>query len=473
MSITNQQRENIIIENNTAQSRLLDILENYSRQSTNLTIQEQLHGDIDLSPLRESGFGLIDTIILGKGEITNIVNIPKGITSFTCAENLLKTIDNLPSSLSSLNLSGNIIEDINVSNLNNLQTLNLSHNKLTQLENLPTNLEELLCDFNQLHQINLEGLNKLKTLNVSNNKITLIENIDTITNLIYDNNPSINFRNSEVDHIGGDDNDNEDNTNYKDALNQYFRMKNEYETKIHEKKKRIYEKEPNKKMAKQLMRKYTPECIKCKRKVGTIFTRDENIYKAICGDTQNPCNLNVELFAGFLLHFKEMFDITKEEFEETRGIIDTEKLNDMFDYVSSEDNVNLYKKTLELYTENENSYKSYIETHHNMYNNTDTVKSLHKAQDNLFSYIETSKQLIDEYKKTNNREILKTAMDLRVNEIKRELSTIRRLKYGIMEIVTHPTIKAFPVHTLYQNTVSLDKLDYSSLEQQRVISFTI
>ncbi len=139
MSITNQQRENIIIENNTAQSRLLDILENYSRQSTNLTIQEQLHGDIDLSPLRESGFGLIDTIILGKGEITNIVNIPKGITSFTCAENLLKTIDNLPSSLSSLNLSGNIIEDINVSNLNNLQTLNLSHNKLTQLENLPTN----------------------------------------------------------------------------------------------------------------------------------------------------------------------------------------------------------------------------------------------------------------------------------------------------------------------------------------------
>ena len=108
-----------------------------------------------------------------------------------------------------------------------------------------------------------------------------------------------------------------------------------------------------------------------------------------------------------------------------------------------------------------------------MYNNTDTVKSLHKAQDNLFSYIETSKQLIDEYKKTNNREFLKTAMDLRVNEIKRELSTIRRLKYGIMEIVTHPTKKSFPVHTLYQNTVSLDKLDNSSLEQQRVISFTI
>jgi hypothetical protein len=80
---------------------------------------------------------------------------------------------------------------------------------------------------------------------------------------------------------------------------------------------------------------------------------------------------------------------------------------------------------------------------------------------------------MDEYKKTNNREFLKTAMDLRVNEIQRELSTIRRMKYGIMEIITPPTKNTFPVHTLYQNTVSLDKLDYSSMEQRRVISFTV
>ena len=474
MSITNQQRENIIIENNTAQSRLLDILKNYSRQSTNLTIQEQLHGDIDLLPLRELGFGLIDTINFGKGEITNLVNIPKGITSFTCADNLLKTLDNLPSSLTYINVSGNILEDINVSNLNNLQSLNVSHNKLTQLENLPPNLEELLCDFNQLHQLNLEGLTKLKTLNISNNKITLIENLDTTTNLIYDNNPSISFRNSEIDHTEGGENDNSgDNTNYKDALNQYFRMKNEYETKIHNKKKQIYDKEPNKKIAKRLIQQYTPECIKCKRKVGTIFTKDENVYKAICGDTQNPCNLNVEIFTGFLLDFKNAFDMTKDDFEKTREIIDMEKLNDLFDYVSSEDNVNLYKKTLELYAENENTYKSYLEKYNNLYNNTDTIKSINLAQDKLFSYIEKSKQLIDEYKKTDNREFLTTAMELRTNEIKRELSTIRRLKYGIMEIITHQTKKTFPINTLYQNPVSLDDLDYSSMEQQRVISFTV
>jgi len=474
MSITDQSRETIIIEKNTAQNRLIDILENYSRESSHLTIQEQLHGDIDFSPIREMGFGLVDTITIGKGEITNIKNIPKGIVSFTCIENLLKSIDALPSSLTHINVSGNLLENIEVSGLNNLKTLNVSHNKLTQLENLPTHLEELLCDWNELSQLNLQGLTKLKTLNISNNNITLIENLDTQTLVIDENTPSITYRNSEVNQVGGDNNDgNEVNTNYKDAINLYFRMKNEYETKIHNKKKQIYDKEPNKKMAKRLIQQYTPECIKCKRKVGTIFTKDENLYKAICGDTRNPCNLNVEIFTGFLLHFKDMFDLTKDDFEKTREIIDIEKLNDLFDYVSSEDNVELYKKTLELYIENENSYKSYLEKHTELYNNPETKKALITAQEKLFTHIEKSKQLMDEYKKTNNREFLKTAMDLRVNEIKRELKTIQRLKYGIMEIVTQPTKKTFPIHTLYQNVVSLDNLDYSSMEQQRVINFTI
>lgn len=476
MSITDQNRETIITENNTAQNRLIDILENYSRESSNLTIQEQLHGDIDFSPIRELGFGLVDTITIGKGEITNIANIPKGIVSFTCIENLIKNIDNLPSSLTHINVSENLLDSIEVSGLNNLKTLNVSHNKLTQLENLPSHLEELLCDFNNLAQLNLQDLNKLKTINVSNNKITLIENLHTNTNLINENNPSITFRNSEVDQIGGDNNDddgNEVNTNYKDALNLYFRMKNNYETKIHNKKKQIYTNEPNKKIAKRLIQQYTPECIKCKRKVGTIFKRDNNLYKSICGDTRNPCNLNIELFAGLAIGFDVMFNLHKEDFTEAREIIDIEKLNDLFDYVSSEGNVDLYKKSLELYIENENIYKLYLEKHTQLYNNPETKKLLITAQDKLFTYIERSKEYIDEYKKTNNKEFLKTAMDLRVNEIKRELSTIRRLKYGIMEIVSKPTKKTFPINTLYQNIVSLDNLDYLSMEQQRVVSFTI
>ena len=322
MNIVEQQREQVIRENNTAQKQLLDILDNYSRQSATLNIQLPLHGDVNLLPLQELGFGLINNIIFSKGEITSIQNIPKSVTSITCSENLVKTLENLPSSLTHINFSDNVLDSINVSNLKNLQTLILSNNRLTSLENLPSSLTELICDHNRLQQLDLQDLVNLQKLNISNNKITLVENMHENVELIMENNPGIIFRNSDVSQIGGDDNTDQTNTNYDDALNEYFRMKNLYEKRVHDKKKAIYGREPNKKIAKRLLLQYNPDCVKCGRPVGSIFKKKEdNKYIAICGDTQNPCSLNIEIFTGSLLNSQLIFDISKEDFDDIRDIV--------------------------------------------------------------------------------------------------------------------------------------------------------
>lgn len=474
MNIIEQQRDDIIRENNTAQTRLLDILENYSRQATTLHIEESLHGNVDLSPLRELGFGLIENIHFSKGEITNIENVPKGISSLICTENLLLYLENLPSSLININVSENIIKYIDVSNLNKLQTLYISNNKLKHIENLPASLVEFVADFNQLQQLNLlENIN-LKLINVANNQITLIENLPENTKLIVDNNPSIEFRNSDVSQIGGDnDDENVNNTNYTDAINAYFSMKNDYETKIHNKKKQIYNKEPNKKLAKYIIKQYIPECIKCKRKVGSIFNKENDTYTIICGDTQNPCNLDVRIFAGTLSQFHSTFEALKEVFDETRDIVIRQKLDTLFDYVTEEDAVKLFKTQSELYMSNESLYNDYLERYNEMYNNTDTARRINEKQTNLFSMFEKNKELIDEYKKTNNREFLKAAVDLQVNEIANELQNIRILKHEIMEMFKQDTGTIFPLNTLFQSPVSISKLDYTSGEQRRVISFTV
>jgi hypothetical protein len=68
---------------------------------------------------------------------------------------------------------------------------------------------------------------------------------------------------------------------------------------------------------------------------------------------------------------------------------------------------------------------------------------------------------------------LKAAVDLQINAISNEVQNIRILKHEIMEIITQYTNETFPLNTLFQNPVSISKLDYSSGEQQRVISFTV
>ena len=92
MSITNQQREHIIIENNTAQSRLLDILENLSRQSTHLTIQEQLHGDIDFITTQGTWIRVeLSLYGLVKAKLPTYRMYPRASPLSTCTDNLLKT----------------------------------------------------------------------------------------------------------------------------------------------------------------------------------------------------------------------------------------------------------------------------------------------------------------------------------------------------------------------------------------------
>ena len=304
--------------------------------------------------------------------------------------------------------------------------------------------------------------------------MTLIENLPENAKLIIDNNPSIEFRNSDVSQIGGDkDDDNANNTNYTDAINSYFAMKNEYETKIHNKKKQIYNREPNKKLAKYLIRQYIPECIKCKRKVGSIFSKVNDTYTIICGDTQNPCNLDVRIFPGTLTQFHLIFNALEEEFDKNRDSVIRQKLDALFEYASEEDAVKLFKKQNELYTSNESLYNKYLERYNEMYNNPDTARRIHEKQMKVFSLIEKNKELIDEYNKTNNREFLKAAVDLQINEIANEIQNIRILKHKIMEIITQDTGNTFPLNTLFQSPVSISNLDYESGEQQRVISFTV
>ena len=478
MSITLESRNEVIRNNNTAQEKLAEIMESHPNQSTTLHITETLHGDLDLLLLNDFN---IQTIKFSKGEITSVLNIPKSVSSFTCNQNLLVSLENLPKSLVTINVTDNLISDINVSNLNRLETLNISHNKIKKLENLPSNLIALTCQYNQLQDIDLLSLNKLTTLNISNNNITLVENLpDKIQSFLYENNPSIEFRNSDTSLLSSINSNTteKNNTNYTDALNEYFRLKRNYEDDLHKKRKQIFEKEPSKKIAKRLVAAVVPNCIKCKRKVGTVFSRKETTYTAVCGDTKNPCDLDIQIYPGVMTQFQYIFDTAKEEFDKVKDVIIRQKLDTLFNFVTEEESVELFKNQLQLYNEAHTFYNDYLDKYNDMYNNKDTASTIQSKHENLFSLIEKNKDLLSEYRQTNNVEFLKSEVDLQITDIMPEIRNIRMLKHEIMEINTvkpdsHFGIQPPATHTLFQYPVSLAKLDHVSGEEQRVINFII
>jgi len=386
MNIIKQQRENIIKENNTAQQRLNDILEKMNKRTNILDIREPLHGDIDFAILKEE-FSNIRSILLTEGEITNIINIPEGITRLVIDKNLLFELNDLPSSLTNLGINYNYLTNIDFSKLKNLEYVNVSHNQIGELENLPMELIELHCENNQLRSLDLRGLDNLKVLNVSYNKITIIENLPTnISDFNYDNNPSIEFINSPV--IPKDKTSKEDQENiatlqqisYEDSLNEYFKLKNYYETSHHKEKEKIYDSSPTKKIARQKILQLKPPCIYCKRAVGTIFSKKDNHYMAICGDSANPCKLKIDIFSGNFGSNIHLLYNFKEHVEELKDDIIRQKLDNLFNYTTEEKSIALFKKRLEEFNFDSSMLKELIDRHNENYDNPHKKELIQKKK---------------------------------------------------------------------------------------------
>ncbi len=228
----NDEREQIINENNNAQNMLIGLLNQLT--STNieeLQINDVLHGDLDFSVLKDRGFKNVKTIIIDKpGEITNLFNIPDTVTSLTCKDQLLINVDQIPTSIEILNVSDNKISKFDSKSYLKLRILNLSNNELTELKNLPETLETLECANNQLRELDLATTPNLKVLICSNNPILILQHVpSSLDKIEMENNPFV-----DIDHSDEKEDDKKKSKkklDYLESLNDYFKLKTEYESK--------------------------------------------------------------------------------------------------------------------------------------------------------------------------------------------------------------------------------------------------
>jgi hypothetical protein len=178
---------------------------------------------------------------------------------------------------------------------------------------------------------------------------------EKVVSFQMDNNPSIEFRNTPtVPKPDGkyDETDyemNEKSMDYKTALDHYYRMKIKYEEKVSKMKQTAYEKAETKKQKKHALLSIKPQCVVCKRPVGTIFSRRNNRLSAICGDTKNPCKLNIQIFTGDYSPLSSLLYETREGLEELKDTIIRQKLDTLFNYISENESIEYYKKELEAF----------------------------------------------------------------------------------------------------------------------------
>jgi hypothetical protein len=476
MNIINEQREEVIRENNTAQQYIDNLLNSLTRRTEILHIKDALHGDIDFSGIFNSGFQFINTIILQEGEITSIRNIPERVHTLICPKNLLVSLDGLPTTITNLEIPYNYLTTYNFSNTPKLITFNVEHNHIESLENFSPDLTEIYIQHNKLSHLDLRGLTNLKTLNISNNPITIIENLpENIVDFIMDNTPSIEFRNSitipDIEPDKSEEESIQQNINFVDALDKYFQLKQKYESQLYYARKNAFNSVKSKKEGKRKALEVKPKCLKCNRAVGTIFDRKDERYTAICGDAQQPCNLNIELFYGSYSDLSETLYLFKEEVDDLKDNIIKQKLDTLFSYVSEATSIKQFKKTIESFNFDSKLYEDLLKKYNENHFNETKIELINKKKEHIFKLVEQIRILLKEYEETENRELLKTAVNLQVNTLLPETRNLRLLENELMEITQLKHSNGKVENFLFKKDVVLSKENYTFGEAPRVIKF--
>ena len=344
------------------------------------------------------------------------------------------------------------MEHLDISQAPDLETLDCQDNKLEEIK-FPKKISitKLNIKNNDFKHLDLIEFPELLYLNISNNLTIVIESgelADNLREFENDNTPlsglSLNTITKPDERVQQLDKQ----VDFITALNDYFKLKSQYEKNIKKEKDAYIKKGETIKEKKELLKKWKPSCIKCKKACGTIFANKDYRYIAICGSQSNPCSLNIKLYRGEHFKFETMLYNLKENLDDHKENIIKQKLDTLLNYISEQTSSKLFKEKMEEYNDDNLLYASTLKAYNDIFNNEENKQEIIKKLSKIEKIKTDMKVLLDEYKKTYNKQHITTVVNIYINDLLVEIEHLQRLKYDICEV---------DGNILYQNEIEITK----------------
>lgn len=432
-------QQNIIEKDNTAQTNLLGILEKMDTNITHLEITRPLSGNLDFSVLENQGYKKVKSIALSdySGQVTNISNLPEKLEKLVCHNQRLMDLENLPETLIELDCQNNHISHLDLSRLTKLKILRITANNFEELENLPNSLEELYAGKNKIKHINLRDLIRLRVLNISENKTVIVENLPpSVVDFNCEGNPYIEVRDMNMYDANYPDVDEDTihrRMDYIESIYDYFKLRRRYNEKNHKDKKKAFARGKSLQIKRKLAARVVPKCIQCNRPGGTLFYMKNHTHYALCGAT-DPCSLKIQIYNGNHHNHSDLIQLEGIELQTIKQNIIRQKLDTIFNYLSEEASVKKFNEYMEEFTYYNADYNELLDKNNKLYFDEEREEKIRKKTETIYELIDAIKQLMVQYEKDQNRNLLQNAIEIQIKELDPEIQNLRRLKYEITEM---------------------------------------
>lgn len=228
-----------------------------------------------------------------------------------------------------------------------------------------------------------------------------------------------------------------------DALNEYFKIKNAFETQVNKYKTKIIN---NWSLSKREKRaeflKIMPRCVNCKRpsKKGTIFTskyipENENThpYKkltATCGNLADPCNLDIEIHLSETESLDKLMNNIRLEIKLYKNKIIDDKNKLLFGLITTEKALEKFDFNKSYINDLTSVYEMYLDLWNKIVDNPEKKIELDEALILSYQNINKIKDCIKKMNENDDSQFAIDAANIYVTTLKPLLDKIRHLKYS-------------------------------------------
>jgi len=261
-----------------------------------------------------------------------------------------------------------------------------------------------------------------------------------------------------------------------EAINEYYMLKDKYESTYYDKYVKPILKSKNTKKEKRVEfgRLPKPECINCKRNVGTIFNISYDMNEVLrrfiakCGDLTDPCPLDIQINYSVREQYNKVINEGLSSVENIKLDIIKQKNNALF-FEKGQNIVTIFEKlTSSLKKETEQLGFS-IEKDILKNDNPEKINLLNKSIDEFgIGYLLPFKQMIHDYLDKNNELILNEAINFYVNEMIPKLKEIQSLKFEV-NFVEYDIEEQ--IYKLIQRTNSIESKEECFESDDKVLKF--
>jgi len=243
-----------------------------------------------------------------------------------------------------------------------------------------------------------------------------------------------------------------------EKMNEYYKLKHEYETKkLSQKNNILKDTTLNMKRKQDKYKRMKVNCINCGRNVGTIFSNDSGIMSAVCGDKLAPCKLDIKIDRGKFLSLENLIDVFQIGVDETKEKIISTKLDLLFGYEQESAVLKKFGKLKDELTEDLEAVMEYRTHFIEIVSNLDNKSELNSKMTMFYNKIALIKSTIEQFNEMGQIQLIKDMVSMYDTELLPLLTEIRKLKYKYMAMEydadtdTHHLVRN--VFTLQEMTV--------------------